>query len=228
MRPIANNPPIVAAGATMVSKSPVNRIGSDNTVISASFSDADLPGIGAFTATFKIREQDNVTELTLVNNQPNGSGGLTIIDLGSGTYRAEYTYNPDDAQTTGVYDLYFEVSDGTDSDIDDYANNLDELSLYSQDINFPPEKPLHGHGKFFFRHLTVGDRNSGFRNDLFQFSFDAIQGFYTVMDKINLAIPVQFSKNAVPDLFRLKRTNLRFYRSAPLRRRRQVGDVPEA
>ncbi len=135
---IVNNPPVVAAGATIVSKTPVNRIGSDNTVISASFNDADLPGIGAFSATFKIREPNNVTELILVNNQPNGSGGLTITDLGSGTYRAEYTYNPDDAQTIGAYDLYFEVSDGSDNTIDDYANNIDELSLLSQEINFPP------------------------------------------------------------------------------------------
>jgi hypothetical protein len=65
--------------------------------------------------TFKIREFDDITELTLVNNQPNGGGGLVITDNGGGSYTASYEYNPDDAQTLGDYDLYFEVTDGTDT-----------------------------------------------------------------------------------------------------------------
>jgi hypothetical protein len=132
-----NNAPQVTAGATQVSVSTVNRLGSDTTVISADFSDADQPGVGAFNVTFKIREPDNITELVLVNNQPHGSGGLTIVDNGGGSYTAKYTYNPNDAQTLGLYDLYFEVTDGIDNAVDGYANNLDELEINEVVNNAP-------------------------------------------------------------------------------------------
>ncbi len=133
-----NNPPTVVAGATLVSVSPVDRLGANTTTISTDFNDSDQPGIAAFNATFKIREPNNSTELTLVNNQPNGGGGLTIIDNGGGSYTASYIYNPDDAQTLGLYDLYFEVTDGTDNAIDDYNNNLDELQINEVVINNAP------------------------------------------------------------------------------------------
>jgi hypothetical protein len=127
---LANNAPVVAAGATQVSLSPVNRFGSESTVISTTFSDADAPGVGAFTATFRIRAPNNVTEIVLVNNAANGVGGLSISDDGGGAYTASYTYNPNDAQTIGLYDLTFEVSDGSDGGIDDYTDNLDELEIH--------------------------------------------------------------------------------------------------
>jgi hypothetical protein len=135
---IANSAPTVVAGATTVSVSPVNRLGANTTVISTDFTDTDDPGVGAFNVTFKILEPNNITELTLVNNQPDGGGGLTITDNGGGSYTASYTYNPDDAQTTGFYDLYFEVSDGIDNAIDNYANNIDELEINEVVANNPP------------------------------------------------------------------------------------------
>ncbi len=133
-----NNAPMVTAGATQVSVSPTNRLGANTTVISTDFGDSDQPGVSAFTVTFKIREPNNTTELTLVNNQPNGGGGLTITDNGGGSYTASYTYNPDDAQTTGLYDLYFEVTDGTDSAIDNYIDNADELEINEVVANNAP------------------------------------------------------------------------------------------
>jgi len=136
---IVNNPPAVTPGATFVTISPVNRIGSSTTTIRTNFSDPDQPGVGGFNVTFKIREPDNTTELTLVNNQPNGSGGLTITDLGGGSYSAFYVYNPDDAQTLGLYDLYFEVTDGYDNVIDDYTSNLNELEIIEVITNNPPQ-----------------------------------------------------------------------------------------
>ncbi len=128
----ANNPPSITTGATAVSVSPVNRYGVETTVLSTTFSDADSPGVGAFTATFKVREPNNTTELTLVNNQSHGVGGLTITDNGGGSYTASYTFDPSAGQTFGLYDLYFEVSDGTDNAIDDYPANLDELEVIQQ------------------------------------------------------------------------------------------------
>jgi hypothetical protein len=72
-----------------------------------------------------------------VDNQPDGGGGLTITDNGSGSYTASYTYNPDDAQTLGLYDLYFEVTDGSTPAIDNYDKNLDELEI-NEVVNDPP------------------------------------------------------------------------------------------
>ncbi|MFC1475263.1 hypothetical protein ACFLQG_01315 [Candidatus Zixiibacteriota bacterium] len=128
---VANNAPTVVAGATTVSPASINKIGANSTTISTDFTDTDVPGVGAFNCTFKIK--DNVeTEYTLVNNQPNGSGGLTITDNGGGSYTASYTYDPGDGQVTGDYDLYFEVSDGTDNAIDAYVSNTDELTITQQ------------------------------------------------------------------------------------------------
>jgi hypothetical protein len=72
-----------------------------------------------------------------VDNQPDGGGGLTITDNGSGSYTASYTYNPDDAQTQGLYDLYFQVTDGSTPATDDYDKNLDELEI-NEVVNQPP------------------------------------------------------------------------------------------
>ncbi|HWR82157.1 MAG TPA: cytochrome c3 family protein [Candidatus Deferrimicrobium sp.] len=133
-----NNAPAVAQGATALSASAVNRIGSNSTNMYANFSDNDIPGVNAFTVTFKIREPNNTTEVTLVNNQPNGAGGVTITSLGGNGYRAQYSYNPADNQTLGLYDLYFSVSDGQASAEDLYDDNLDELQIYEAIANNPP------------------------------------------------------------------------------------------
>jgi hypothetical protein len=119
----------VAAGATQVSQSPVNQV-DDSTVISATFAHTAAPSVSVFTATFKIRgPNDDSPELILVNNQPSGSGGLTIAYNGGGSYTASYVYNPDNTQTPGLYDLYFEVTDGTLITIDGFDNNLDGLEI---------------------------------------------------------------------------------------------------
>lgn len=134
----ANGAPMVIAGATRVSLSPVNRLGVDSTTIWTTFFDIDAPGVGAFTVSFKIRQPDDVTELILVNNQVDGSGGLTITDDGGGAYTASFTYDPADAQAVGLYDLACEVSDGLDSAVDAYAANMDELEITEVIANNPP------------------------------------------------------------------------------------------
>jgi len=120
--------PVVEDGATMVSKSPVANSGADTTVISAEFYHSDGPSVGDFTATFKIRQPDD-NEIILANNQPNGSGGMTIKYDGNLHYTASYTFIPANGQAIGLYDLYFEVSDGKTISVDGYDNNLDELEI---------------------------------------------------------------------------------------------------
>ena len=127
----ANAPPAVAGSATGASPGSVNRIGAGTTTLSTTFTDADQPGVGAFAVTFKVREPDNSTEVTLVNAQPNGGGGLMITDGGGGSYTASYTWDPGASQATGSYDLYFEVTDGADTAIDNYTANPDELTVTS-------------------------------------------------------------------------------------------------
>ncbi len=133
------NTPTLVAGATQVSVSPVNRFLTNSTIISTTFNDLDQPGASAFTCSFKIRQPDNATELFLVNGLTNGNGGLSIVDNGGGSYTASYTYNPDDVQVLGLYDLYFEVTDGTGSGVDTYASNSDELEINEV---LPPASPI--------------------------------------------------------------------------------------
>ena len=129
--------PTVTPGATSVDPSTLNVFGSSTTEISAQFTDLDDPGISDFTVTFKVRDSTS-TEYTLVNNQTNGNGGLTITSLGSNMYEASYDWDPANDQTIGSYDLLFYVKDsGTLSVTDDYRDNTDELTLFS-DAPSPP------------------------------------------------------------------------------------------
>lgn len=155
-----NNAPTVIADATTVSPSSVDRTGANTTIISTDFNDIDQPVIGAFNVTFKIREPDNFTELILVNNQPDGGGGLTITDNGSGSYTASFTYNPDDAQNIGVYDLYFEVTDGTDNVVDGFTINADELNITGVAPNNPPAMAAGNTSTTFSQVNRIGSSNT--------------------------------------------------------------------
>ena len=136
---LPNNPPLIAGGATHATPSSVNRHGVSETLISCSFADIDDPGIGAFNVSFRIREPNDVTVVVLANQQPDGGGGVSITQLGVGTYRAELLYDPPPGQVLGAYDLFFEVTDGIDSDSDAFADNLDELTIYEQIVNNAPQ-----------------------------------------------------------------------------------------
>ena len=133
-----NDAPTLVNSITNVSVSPVNRLNANTTIISANFTDVDQPAANSFNITFKIREPNNTTELILVNNLTNGNGGLTVVDNSGGSYTASYTYDPSDIQTLGLYDLYFEVSDGTASVIDDFNSNPDELEINEVFTNAAP------------------------------------------------------------------------------------------
>ena len=135
---IANSPPAITAGATASSVNPVNRFGAATTVLSTVFSDADSPGVGAFTVTLKVREPDNSTEVVLVNGLTTGNGGLTVTDQGGGNYTASYTWDPGAGQALGLYDLYCEISDAEDVATDTYANNDNELEVVEVPPNNPP------------------------------------------------------------------------------------------
>jgi hypothetical protein len=131
----------VQAGATNAEPSTVEREGSYLTIISTQFEDTDEPAVNSFIITFKIRDPNN-KEITLVNGKNNGQSGefgktLTVSSSGSGVYTASYELDPDNSFTTGFYDLYFKVEDGTGEVVEDgYQNNRNELEITS--LTLPP------------------------------------------------------------------------------------------
>jgi len=133
----ANNVPTLTGGNTWPDPNYVDVSGSSSTTISANFTDADDPGVSDFTVTIKVKDESE-TEYTLVNNQTNGGGDLTITALAGNDYRASYSWDPGNDQTLGDYDLYIYVEDGRgDWTEDSYSNNTDELTLTST-YNYPP------------------------------------------------------------------------------------------
>ncbi|MBI5467373.1 MAG: hypothetical protein HY975_04150, partial [Candidatus Kerfeldbacteria bacterium] len=133
-----NRPPVVQADAVVASPAGIERIGVHTTALSATFSDGDIPSVSVFRVSFKLRAPDNATEIVLASNVANGAGGVSITDGGGGVYTASISWDPPDAQTLGFYDLYFHVTDGTDTSYDGYSNNLDELEIYDAISNQLP------------------------------------------------------------------------------------------
>ncbi|HSG99907.1 MAG TPA: hypothetical protein VLB27_07660, partial [candidate division Zixibacteria bacterium] len=133
-----NIPPVVPSDNTFASPAGVERIGANLTTVSATFTDGDSPGVGAFSVTFKLREPDDVAEIILAQNAGNGQSGVTITDDGGGIYTASISWDPPDAQLLGPYDLFFSVSDGAATSTDGYSNNLDELEVVDAISNNAP------------------------------------------------------------------------------------------
>lgn len=104
--------------------------GTDSTTIFTEFYDEDTIGDSMFTVTFKVRDPNNM-EITLVDNQTDGNGGLTVVPLAAlNWFNASYTWDPDNTASPGNYDLYARIFDPQSGmDIDDYDNNLDDLAL---------------------------------------------------------------------------------------------------
>ncbi len=101
-------------------------------MITASFSDADMPGVGTFVITIRVRDASS-TEYTIVNAAINEQQGLRVHHKTGADYEASVLWDPDIAQPLGAYDLYFMVQDAQAAlGIDDYANNTDELEVISQ------------------------------------------------------------------------------------------------
>jgi hypothetical protein len=130
--------PVVPSDNTYASPAAVERIGANPTTLGAIFTDTDAGGISAFKVSFKLREPDNIAEIVLADNVADGTGGVTIADLGTGVYEATISWDPADAQELGYYDLYFHVTDNIDTSYDGFSNNLDELQLYDAISNNPP------------------------------------------------------------------------------------------
>lgn len=103
--------------------------GSETTTIYAEFTDEDTASTSEFYVTFEVRDP-NDDIITLVDNQTNGNGGLTVTEIAEGHYNASYIWDPPDAAVLGDYDLYVRINDSKNGmDVDDFDNNLGELLL---------------------------------------------------------------------------------------------------
>ena len=105
------------------------RTGELTTQVSCEFTDTNQPAVSTFVVNLQLREPDNGSVVNLITDGVHGDDGLTIADNGDGKFTAEFTYDPADTQLVGLYDLYFDVSDGTDKAIDDFVDNPDELAV---------------------------------------------------------------------------------------------------
>ncbi|HUU44425.1 MAG TPA: hypothetical protein VM118_01725, partial [Acidobacteriota bacterium] len=138
---IANSAPILAAGATAVAPASLDRFGAGTTEISATFTDSDQPGVGAFAVTFTLRAPHDLGLITVADALQNGQSGLTISDNGGGSYTVRIDWDPPADATVGSYDLYCRVSDGFDAGVDDFIDNPNELTVTSGGENAPPVVP---------------------------------------------------------------------------------------
>ncbi len=128
---VSNNPPTVTASAVFSIPASVNRIGSEFTTIKADFADSDIPSSASFTITISVQDNANTT-YTLVNAAKDGEQGLRVKNIGGENYTASFIWDPSDAQLTGSYDLFFEVTDQQNTTATDgYGNNTNELTITS-------------------------------------------------------------------------------------------------
>ena len=100
-------------------------------MIKSVFWDGDYPGSGSFIITIKVRDPA-LTETTIVNFALNGEQSLRVRHLSDSLYEAAVLWNPPVSAATGLYDIYFEVTDNNGASvIDDYTTNAGELTVTS-------------------------------------------------------------------------------------------------
>jgi hypothetical protein len=115
--------------ATNADPSSIELVGSATTNITVEFNDPDAKGKADFKVTLKVRDPvDNI--FTLIDDLSDGQSTLVIFELGSGNYRANFTWNPPDYLARGTYDLYSKITDANNSaDMDEFDDNKEELEL---------------------------------------------------------------------------------------------------
>ncbi|RKX25668.1 MAG: hypothetical protein DRP45_05350 [Candidatus Zixiibacteriota bacterium] len=102
--------PQVLAGSTSSTGESVNRNGDASVLLQAEFADTAVLGFGEFyTIEFEIRESGEAQARSIAQSTVWSSGGISLTETGSGTFLAEYNYDPGDAQEVGSYDLQFTV-----------------------------------------------------------------------------------------------------------------------
>ncbi len=126
----------------------INKMTNEMVTFTANFTDTNDPpiNINDFVITFKIRDEEN-TETVIAGNKKHGnlgdvagSGVVLMTNYAFGLYSASVNWNPDQAAKTGIYDLYFRVSNPYGTASDEFENNMDELEIYS--TGQPPQLSL--------------------------------------------------------------------------------------
>ena len=99
---LTNLAPTLTAGTTAASPTSIAPVGANPTTLSATFQDDDVPTVGSFTVTFRVREPDNATIVNIATAATDGTQGVTITPNGGGSYTASVSWDPGDAQTLAV------------------------------------------------------------------------------------------------------------------------------
>ncbi len=121
-------PPSINAGDTKCVPTSVNKMGSGTTKIYCEFTDSTYTDVADFNVTFKVRDPSN-TEIILVDDKPNGVGGVEITYSGT-VFTAWFEWDPPTTAEPGKYDLYFAVMNKAKGFAeDDFVNNQNELTI---------------------------------------------------------------------------------------------------
>lgn len=129
--------PSLILGNTHAVPAEIDKAGSNETVITAQFYDADSLDLQDFKITLKLKNEHGI-EYTLFDRAENGEAGeyggtLTITSSSPGVYTASYIWDPPSSLTNGDYDLYFKVEDEQGGFvIDDYEDNQGELTVFGE------------------------------------------------------------------------------------------------
>ncbi len=125
-----SQPPVVALGSTFANPPTVVRDGTSSTQLRVPFSDEDSPSVDSFGITLRVRDSAGGI-VTLVAAARDGHQGVSISDLGNGSYAATYPWVPAEGTPLGTYDLEAVIDDFTSGGIatDTFGNNPDEVEV---------------------------------------------------------------------------------------------------
>ena len=107
--------------------------GQSRITISATFSDPDRPAIEDFAVTFRIRLPGADSDILAIENLQHGAEGLTIVVNEDSSYTAQYSFEPLTGYGDALYDVYFEVSDGSDMAADSLTGRLETIAPELED-----------------------------------------------------------------------------------------------
>ncbi len=97
-----------------------------------------------------------------------------------------------------------------------------------QNIDLAADELGHGFFKLMFAHLAMADGDPCLGHDALQRGGDFADIVDTVVDEINLALPVELTQKGMADELPVEANDARFDGEASLRRRLQVADVADA
>jgi hypothetical protein len=180
----------------------VNKMSNEQVIFTINFSDENDPpfNVNEFDITLKIRDQDS-NEILMVDNQNSGDSGntqgpwsLLITNDFPPMYNVSISWDPDENVPVGEYDLSSSITTTYGTLTDVYANNPNELEIYS--TGYSPE-------------LTVGDTECDpWKVDIIGDTKTEISCYFTDLDnpatsEFNVTFKIRPPNNRMADVITL-------------------------